>query len=146
MFIQIVIKFTSSMQKTRLKNTANFASFSVSLWVLIYINFLLQDWYILQSFITTHSSYKAVDFVLCKEGMCTCINSHAVECPLILLQIVMVSSGTHLVKIVSDPVHNQWIPVQKKQGVLNWKCWGVYVTRQLIWRQMPILFVTVYWN
>ena len=81
------------MQKT------NFASFSVSLWVLIYINFLLQDWYILQSFITTHSSYKAVDFVLCKEGMCTFINSHTVEPPVILLQIVMVSPGTHLVNI-----------------------------------------------
>ena len=59
----------------------------------------MQDWYILQSFITTHSSYKAVDFVLCKEGMCTFINSHTVEPPVILLQIVMVSPGTHLVEI-----------------------------------------------
>ena len=40
-----------------------------------------------------------MDFVLCKEGMCTFINSHAVEPPVILLQIVMVSSGTHRVKI-----------------------------------------------
>ena len=67
---------------------------------MIYVNFLVQDWYILQSFITTRSSYKAVDFVLCKEGMCTYfINSHTVEPPVILLQIVMVSPGTHLVKI-----------------------------------------------
>ena len=23
------------------------------------------------------------------------------------------------------PVHNQWVPVQKKQGVINWKCFGL---------------------
>ena len=23
------------------------------------------------------------------------------------------------------PVHNQWVPVQKKQGVINWKCLGL---------------------
>ena len=26
-------------------------------------------------------------------------------------------------------------PSSKKQGVLNWKCFALYVTRQLIWRQ-----------
>ena len=145
MFIQTVIKFISSMQKTHLKNTANFASFSVSLWVLIYINFILQDWYILQSFITAHSSYKAVDFVLCKEGMCTFINSHTVEPPVILLQIVMVSSGTHHVKIHETlPITNE--SQLKKKKVLNRKCWGLYVTRQLIWMQTSKLFITVYWN
>ena len=37
-------------------------------------------------------------------------------------------------------------PSTKKQGVLNCKCLGLYVTRQLIWRQTPKLCVTVYWN
>ena len=37
-----------------------------------------------------------------------------------------------------------WVPVHN-QGVLSWKCLGLYVTRQLIWRQMPKLFITVYW-
>ena len=27
------------------------------------------------------------------------------------------------------PVHNQWVPVKKKQGVQNWTCLGLYVTR-----------------
>ena len=29
---------------------------------------------------------------------------------------------------------------------LNWKCFGLYVTRELIWRQTPNLCITVYWN
>ena len=37
-------------------------------------------------------------------------------------------------------------PSTKKPGVLNCKCLGLYVTRQLIWRQTPKLCVTVYWN
>ena len=37
-------------------------------------------------------------------------------------------------------------PSSKKQGVLNWKCLGLYVTRQLIWRQTPKFFITVYWK
>ena len=42
------------------------------------------------------------------------------------------------------PVHNQWVPVNcsKKLGVRNWKCLGLYVTRQWIWRQTTILFIT----
>ena len=31
------------------------------------------------------------------------------------------------------PVQNQWVPVKNK-GVQNWRCLGLYVTRQLIWR------------
>ena len=38
-----------------------------------------------------------------------------------------------------------WVPVHN-QGVLSWKCLGLCVTRQLLWRQMPKLFITVYWN
>ena len=33
-------------------------------------------------------------------------------------------------------------PSSKQQGVLNWKCLGFYVTRQLMWRQTPNLFIT----
>ena len=29
---------------------------------------------------------------------------------------------------------------------LNWKCFGLYVTRELIWRQTPNLCITVHWN
>ena len=61
----------------------------------------------------------------------------------ILLQIVMVSRGTHLVKNdESLAVHNQWVPIiSKKKRSLNWKCLGLYVTRQLIWGQTPKLFI-----
>ena len=38
-----------------------------------------------------------------------------------------------------------WVPVKKKR-VRNGKCLGLYVTRQLIWRQTPKLCITVYWN
>ena len=56
----------------------------------------------------------------------------------LLLQIVMVSPGTHLVKNhESRPIANQW-QTKKKESYL-----GLYVTRQLIWRQMPKLFITV---
>ena len=51
----------------------------------------------------------------------------------ILSQIVMVSPGIQS-------------PNSKKQGVLNWKCLDLYVTRQFIWRQTPKLFITLYWN
>ena len=33
-------------------------------------------------------------------------------------------------------------PSSKKQGGQNWKCLGLYVTRQLICRQLPKLFIT----
>ena len=45
-----------------------------------------------------------------------------------------------------EPSPEQLNPSSKKQGVLNCKCLGLYVTRQLIWRQTPKLCVTVYWN
>jgi len=58
----------------------------------------------------------------------------------------MVHPGTHLTCDKSwVPVQNQWVPVKKK-WVQNWKCLGLYVTRQLIWRQTPKLCITVYWN
>ena len=44
------------------------------------------------------------------------------------------------------PVPNHWVPVPKKQWVLNWKCLVLYATRQLIWRQTPKLCIKVYWN
>ena len=64
--------------------------------------------------------------------------SHAHSRPVILLQIVMLSPGTHLVKNHESQFKRQW--------VLNWKCSGLYVTRQLIWRQAPKRSRTVYWN
>ena len=56
----------------------------------------------------------------------------------ILLQIVMVSLGTHLVKNHESQFKNQ--------RVLNWKYLGLYVTRHLSWKQTPKLFSTVCWN
>ena len=44
------------------------------------------------------------------------------------------------------PVQNQCVPVKKKKWVRNWKCLGLYVTRQLIWRQTPKVCITVHWN
>ena len=71
----------------------------------------------------------------------------------ILLQIhvVMVHPGTHLTCEKSwVPVQNQWVPVKKKKGVQHWKCLGLYVTRQLMCRHTPKLFITsilkFYWN
>ena len=61
----------------------------------------------------------------------------------ILLQIVMVSPETHLVKkheSLSITSESQF--QKKKQGVRNWKCLGLYVTRQL--GQTTKLFITVY--
>ena len=49
---------------------------------------------------------------------------------------------THLLRNSPERLN----PSTKKPGVLNWKCLGLYVTRQLIWRQTPKLCVTVYWN
>ena len=42
------------------------------------------------------------------------------------------------------PVQNQWVPFKKQ--IQNWKCLGLYVTRQLIWRQTQNLCITIYWN
>ena len=53
----------------------------------------------------------------------------------ILLRIVMVSPGTNLVKSHESQLKKVW----------NWKCLGLYVTRQLIWGQTPKLCITVYW-
>ena len=59
----------------------------------------------------------------------------------LLLQIVMVSPSTHLVKNHEfRPITNQLQIKKKKEPYL-----GLYVTRQLIWRQMPKLFITVNW-
>ena len=55
--------------------------------------------------------------------------------PVILLQIVSKSLDSSSKKSCV-PVQNQWVPV-KKLRVRNWKCLGLYVTRQLIWRQTP---------
>ena len=63
---------------------------------------------------------------------------------MILLQIVMVSLGTHLVKSHESQCRTN--ESQLKKRVLNWTCLGLYVTRQLMWRQTSKLFSTVYWN
>ena len=82
------------------------------------------------------------------EGVCWKNSSHIIGkyLPLasvfyfavILLQIVLVSPGARLVKnheSLSITIEYQL----KKNRVLNWKCFGLYVTRQLIWRQTPEL-------
>ena len=54
----------------------------------------------------------------------------------------MVSPVTHHVKNhESLSINNE----SHKEGP-KLKCWGLYVTRQLIWRQMAKLFITVYGN
>ena len=59
---------------------------------------------------------------------------------MILLQIVMVSPGTHLEK--NHESHCRANEFQfKKLQVLNWKCLGLYVTRQLVWRQTQKLCI-----
>ena len=63
---------------------------------------------------------------------------------MILLQIVMVSLGTHLVKSHESQCRTN--ESQLKKRVLNLTCLGLYVTRQLMWRQTSKLFSTVYWN
>ena len=59
---------------------------------------------------------------------------------MILLQIVLGSPGTHLVKnqesqsaTIEWQFKKQWVP-------------GSFVTTQSIWRQTPKLSITVYWN
>ena len=54
--------------------------------------------------------------------------------------IVMVSSGTHIVKNHESPVQNHWVVVQKHDSL------ALYITTQLISRQTPKLCITVYWN
>ena len=62
----------------------------------------------------------------------------------LLLQIVMVSSGTHLVKNHKSPPITNQSQIKKKKKKES--CLGLYVScRQLIWRQMPKLFITVNW-
>ena len=68
-----------------------------------------------------------------------CVRTKAV----ILLEIVMVSPGTHRVKNHESLSIKPMSPSSKKQGVLNLKCMGLYVTEKLIWRQAPKLFITV---
>ena len=46
----------------------------------------------------------------------------------------MVSLGTHLVKTCESQSRTNEFQL-KKQSVRNWKCLGLYVTRQFIWRQ-----------
>ena len=65
---------------------------------------------------------------------CEIINASAV----IFLQIVMVISGTLVKNHGSQCRTNE--SQFKKQWILNWKCLGLYATRQLIWRQTPKLF------
>ena len=59
---------------------------------------------------------------------------------MILLQIVMVSPGTHLVE--NHESHSRTIEFQYKT---KWVL-GSFVTTQLIWSQTPKLCTTVYWS
>ena len=58
---------------------------------------------------------------------------------------IMVTPWTHLAKnheSQSRTIESQF----KQQGVLDWKFTGLYVTKQLIWRQTSKLVITVNWN
>ena len=59
---------------------------------------------------------------------CQCLNRHFVT------KRLMVSLGTHLVKTCESQSRTNEFQL-KKQSVRNWKCLGLYVTRQFIWRQ-----------
>ena len=50
-------------------------------------------------------------------------------------KIVMVHPGTHLVKNHESQSRTNESQLKKKR-VPNWKCLGLYVTKQLIWRQL----------
>ena len=65
---------------------------------------------------------------------------------MILLQIVMVSPGTHLVKNHESLYITNESQFKKNNESQIKRAWAftVYVTRHLIWRQMPELFITVY--
>ena len=52
----------------------------------------------------------------------------------ILLQIVTVSPGTHFVKNRESRTSESQL--KKKKRIRNWKCFDLYVTRQLIWREL----------
>ena len=59
----------------------------------------------------------------------------------IFLRIVLVSPGTHLVKKHESKFRTSEFHLKRKHKEA---CWGLNVTSQLIWRQMPKLFITVY--
>ena len=58
----------------------------------------------------------------------------------ILLQIDMVSPGTHLEK------YHESLSRTNESQFKNNEFLDLYVTTQLIWRQTPKLCITVYWN
>ena len=63
----------------------------------------------------------------------------------ILLQIVMMSPGAHLLKNCASQSITNESQLRKKEKRKNKEpCLGLYVTRQLIWRQTPKLFITIY--
>ena len=59
---------------------------------------------------------------------------------MILLQIVMVSPGTHLEK------YHESLSRTNESQFKNKESLGLYVTTRLIWQQTPKLCITVYWN
>ena len=86
-------------------------------------------------------------FVVCLLKT-TLLSANQIQEIIILLTSVTVFFGSHLVRnheSQSRTTESQ-LPKKKNQGFLNWKCMSLYVTRQLIWRQTPKLFITVYWN
>ena len=56
------------------------------------------------------------------------------------------SFGTRLVKNHESQSRTNESQLKKKKRVRNGKCLGVYVTKQLIWRQTSKFCITVYWN
>ena len=59
----------------------------------------------------------------------------------ILLQIVIMSPGTHLKKKLES-----WLSRTFESQFKNYDSLGLYVPTQLIWRQTPKLCFTVSWN
>ena len=80
-------------------------------------------------------------------------NTHCITdniCPSSIFRVINLLSPRKLCQTLllryHKPSPEQLNPSTKNPGVLNCKCLGLYVTRQLIWRQTPKLCVTVYWN
>ena len=94
--------------------------------VIKYSSPAISSWYILGK-----SFHTMVDFWGCYWRQCSDFVTNS--CGVL---------GLRLWKIIS-PSPEPSSPNSKKQRIQNWKCLGLYVTRQLIWRQSPKLCITV---
>ena len=73
-------------------------------------------------------------------------NEHSLTLPQVSMVVLLYCSDFVTNSYGELSCEKSRVPVKKKKWVWNWKYLGVYVTRQLIWRQTPKLCITVYWN